>query len=82
MCLVIFASIVSSFFKLKIDIAKLNKDIEQLKRQNEMDKQALIDHKKDNRSELNNFIEQNNEAHNKIDVKLDKLIDLHLTNKI
>jgi uncharacterized protein (DUF342 family) len=81
MCLVIFASIIGAYWKLQINMKELTKDIEQLKMENERSKQDLQIHKEDNRNELNLFIAQNNQAHDKIDTKLDKIVDFLLNKK-
>jgi uncharacterized protein (DUF342 family) len=81
MCLAIFASIIGAYWKLKLEMAKVQKDIEQLKMENETAKENLEIHKHENRSELNTFIAQNNQAHDKIDLKLDKIVDFLLNKK-
>lgn len=81
MCLAIFASIIGAYWKLQINMKELMKDIEQLKMENERAKEDLESHKLENRNELNTFIKQNNQAHDKIDTKLDKIVDFLLNKK-
>ena len=88
MCLVIFATIIANYWRLKIDIAKINKDIQSLRVESDKLKEELSFHKKDNRDEMNIFISQNHESHKEIknnicqvDGKLDKLIQWHLDKK-